>query len=72
MPLEELTCCMNCHRLLQRIAVLETKSLAGLTKQAEHTADGHHGPPQHTAGKSCESSESQQFIQTVEEQAETD
>ncbi len=72
MPLEEITCCMNCHRLLQRIAVLETKSLAGLTKQAEHTADGHHGPPQHTAGKSCESSKSQQFIQTVEEQAETD
>ncbi len=29
-------------------------------------------PPQHTAGESCESSESQQFIPSVEEQAETD
>ncbi len=38
----------------------------------EHTADGHHGPPQHTAGESCESSEPQQFIPSVEEQAETD
>ncbi len=69
MPLVESTCCMNCHRLLQRIVVLETKLLAGLPKQAEHTAGGHHGPPQHTAGESCES---QQFIPSVEEQAETD
>ncbi len=52
--------------------VLETKLFAGLPKQTEHTADGHHGPPQHTAGESCESSESQQFIPSVEEQAETD
>ncbi len=58
--------------LLQRIVVLETKLFAGLPKQTEHTADGHHGPPQHTAGESCESSESQQFIPSVEEQAETD
>ncbi len=72
MPLVESTCCMNCHRLLQRIVVLETKLLAGPPKQAEHTAGGHHGPPQYTAGESCESSESQQFIQSVEEQAETD
>ncbi len=72
MPLMESTCCMNCHRLLQRIVVLETKLLAGLPKQTEHTADSHHGPPQHTAGESCESSESQQFIPSVEEQAETD
>ncbi len=72
MPLVESTCCMNCHKILQRIAVLETKLLAGLPKQTEHTADGHHGPPQHTAGESCESSESQQFIPSVEEQAETD
>ncbi len=72
MPLVESTCCMNCHRLLQRIVVLETKLLAGLPKQTEHTADRHHGPPQHTAGESCESSESQQFIPSVEEQAETD
>ncbi len=63
---------MNCHKLLQRIVVLETKLFAGLPKQTEHTADGHHGPPQHTAGESCESSESQQFIPSVEEQAETD
>jgi hypothetical protein len=63
---------MNCHKLLQRIAVLETKLLAGLPKQMEHIADGHHGPPQHTAGESCESSESQQFIPSVEEQTETD
>ncbi len=63
---------MNCHRLIQRIAVLKTKFLAGLPKQAEHTADGHHGPPQHTAGEPCESIESQQFIPSVEEQAETD
>ncbi len=62
MPLVESTCCMNCHRLLQRIVVLETKLLAGPPKQAS----------QHTAGESCESSESQQFIQSVEEQAETD
>ncbi len=72
MPLVESTCCMNCHKLLQRIVVLETKLLAGLPKQTEHTADGHHRPPQHTAGESCESSESQQFIPSVEEQAETD
>ncbi len=69
MPLVETTCCMNCHRLLQRIVVLETKLLAGLPKQVEHTADRHHGPPQHTAGESCES---QQFIPSVEETAETD
>ncbi len=66
------TCCTNCHKLLQRIVVLETKLFAGLPKQTEHTADGHHGPPQHTAGESCESTESQQFIPSVEEQAETD
>ncbi len=66
------TCCTNCHKLLQRIVVLETKLFAGLPKQTEHTADGHHGPPQHTAGESCESSESQQFIPSVEEQVETD
>ncbi len=72
MPLVESTCCMNCHKLLQRIVVLETKLFAGLPKQTEHTADGHHGPPQHTAGESCESSESKQFIPSVEEQAETD
>ncbi len=66
------TCCTNCHKLLQRIVVLETKLFAGLPKQTEHTADGHHGPPQHTASESCESSESQQFIPSVEEQAETD
>ncbi len=63
------TCCMYCHKLLQRIVVLETKLLAGLPKQTEHTADAHHGPPQHTASESCES---QQFIPSVEEQAETD
>ncbi len=72
MPLVEFTCCMNCQRLLQRIVVLETKLLAGPPKQAEHTAGGHHRPPQHAAGESGESSESQQFIQSVEEQAETD
>ncbi len=66
------TCCTNCHKFLQRIVVLETKLFAGLPKQTEHTADGHHGPPQHTAGESCESSESQQFIPSVEEQVETD
>ncbi len=59
------TCCTNCHKLLQRIVVLETKLFAGLPKQTEHTADGHHGPPQHTAGESCESSESQQFIPSL-------
>ncbi len=66
MPLVESTCCMNCYKLLQRIVVLETKLFAGLPKQTEHTADGHHGPPQHTAGESCESSESKQFIPSVE------
>ncbi len=54
------------------IVVLETKLLAGLPKQVEHTADRHHGPPQHKAGESCESSEFQQFIPSVEDQAETD
>ncbi|KAL0153594.1 hypothetical protein M9458_051074, partial [Cirrhinus mrigala] len=70
-PLLESTCCTNCHRLLQRIVALETKLLAGLPKQAEHSADHRHRPPQHTAGESHEPSESQQFI-SVEEQAETD
>ncbi len=60
------------HELSQMIVVLETKLLAGLPKQVEHTADHHHGPPHHTAGESCESNESQQFIPSVEEQAETD
>ncbi len=63
---------MNCNKLLQRIVVLETKLFAGFLKQTEHTADGHHGPPQYTAGESCESSESKQFIPSVEEQVETD
>ncbi len=72
MPLVESTCCMNCHRLLQRILALETKLLAGHPKQVEHKGYRHHGPPQHTAGESCESSESQQFIPSVEEQAATD
>uniref|UniRef100_A0A671QH07 SGNH hydrolase-type esterase domain-containing protein n=1 Tax=Sinocyclocheilus anshuiensis TaxID=1608454 RepID=A0A671QH07_9TELE len=72
MPPVESTCCMNCYKLLQRIAVLETKLLAGLPKQAEHSADRRHGPPQHTAGESHEPSQSQQFIPSVEEQAETD
>ncbi|KAL0147246.1 hypothetical protein M9458_057449 [Cirrhinus mrigala] len=49
MPLLESTCCTNCHSLLQRIVVFETKLLAGLPKQAEHSTDRHHGPPQHTA-----------------------
>ncbi len=71
MPPVESTCCMNCHKLLQRIVVIETKLFAGLNIQ-QHTAHGHHGPPQHTAGESCESSESKQFIPSVEEQAETD
>ncbi len=44
MPLVEYICCMNCHSLLQRIAVLETQLFAGLPKQAEQTADGHDGP----------------------------
>ncbi|XP_050977656.1 fish-egg lectin-like [Labeo rohita] len=61
-PLRKSTCCTNCHRLLQRIVVLETKLLAGLPKQADHSADHRHGPPQHTAGESCQPSESQQFI----------
>ncbi len=72
MSLVESTCCMNCRKLLQRIVVLDTKLLAGLPKQVEHTADRHHGPPQHTAGESCESSESQHFIPSVKEQAEAD
>ncbi|KAL0198137.1 hypothetical protein M9458_006677, partial [Cirrhinus mrigala] len=70
-PLLESTCCTNCHRPLQRIVVLETKLLAGLPKQVEHSADHCHGPLQHTAGESREPSESQKFI-SVKEQAETD
>ena len=72
MPPVEYTCCINCCKLLQRIVVLETKLLAGLPKQAEHSADRRHGPPQHTAGVSHEPSESQQLIRSVEEQAKTD
>ncbi len=72
MPLVESTCCMNCHRLLQRIVVLETKLLAGHPKQLEHTADRHHGPPQHTAGESRESSELNSLYQVYEEQVEID
>ncbi len=34
-PFVESTFCMNCHRLLPRIVVLETKLLAGLPKQVE-------------------------------------
>ncbi len=67
MPLVESTCCMNCHRLLQRITVLETKLLAGLPKQAEHTTERHHR--QNTAGVSRES---HYLIPSVEEQAKTD
>ena len=59
-------------QILQRIVILETKLLAGLPKQTEHSADHRHGPSQHTAGESHESSESQQFIPSVEEQAKTD
>lgn len=66
MPFVESTCCMNCHKLLWRIAVLEIKLLVGLPKQAEHTADCCHRPLQHTA------SESQQFISYVERQTKTD
>ncbi len=72
MPLVESTHCVNGHRLLQRIVVLETTLLAGNPQQVEHTADRHHGPPEHSASESCESSESQQFIPSVEEQAKTD
>ena len=63
---------MTYQTLLQRIAVLETKLLAGLPKQAEHSADRQHGPLQHTADESRESSKSQQFIPSVEEHAKTD
>ncbi|KAL0148411.1 hypothetical protein M9458_056311 [Cirrhinus mrigala] len=70
-PLLESTCRTNCHKLLQMIVVLETKLLAGLPKQAEHSAEHRHGPPQHTADESCQPSESQQFV-SVEEQAKTD
>ncbi len=38
----------------------------------EHTADRHHGPPQHTAGECCELVKLNSFIQSLEEQAETD
>jgi len=33
MPLLESSCCSNCHRLIQRIAVLETKLIAGPPNQ---------------------------------------
>lgn len=58
MPHQQSTCCTNCHRLLQRIAVLETKLLTGLQNQTEHTTEHrHHGRPQHTAGESNESND---------------
>ncbi len=63
---------MNHHRLLQRIAALETKLLAGLLNKTEHTAELRHGHPQDTAGEPHESSESQQSIESVEEQAIAD
>ncbi|CAM4728520.1 unnamed protein product [Leuciscus chuanchicus] len=50
MPLLESTCCTNCHRLLQRIAVLETKLFTGPPNQTEHTTELRHGRPQHIAG----------------------
>ncbi len=57
MPLVESTCCMNCHRLLQMIVVLETKFWTSKTGGTHSRR--HHGPPQHTDGESCES---QHFI----------
>lgn len=70
MPLLESTCCTNCHRLLQRIAVLETKLLAGPPNQTEHTTELRHGRPQHTAGESHESIAPRQAIMSVEKQAD--
>ena len=67
MPLQvqESTCCTNCHRLLQRIAVLETKLLTGPSNQTEHTTELRHEHPQHT-GESHETSAPRQ----VEKQAD--
>ncbi|XP_077087595.1 uncharacterized protein LOC143739179 [Siphateles boraxobius] len=70
MPPLESTCCSNCHRLLQRIAILETKLIAGPPNQTEHTTELRHGRPQHTAGESHESSASRQAILSVEKQAD--
>ncbi len=69
MPLVESTCCMNCHKLLQRIAVLETKLLAGLPKQTEHTADGTTDP---LSIQPVSPVNLNSFIPSVEEQAKTD
>ncbi|XDV16393.1 hypothetical protein PO909_016130 [Leuciscus waleckii] len=66
MPLLESTCCTNCHRLLQRIAVLETKLFTGPPNQTEHTAELRHGHPQHIASESHETSAPRQ----VEKQAD--
>ncbi|XDV11987.1 hypothetical protein PO909_000760 [Leuciscus waleckii] len=65
MPLLESTCCTNCHRLLQRIAVLETKLLTGPPNQKEHTTELRH-IAQHIAGESHETSAPRQ----VEKQAD--
>ncbi|XP_028971229.2 uncharacterized protein LOC114829678 [Esox lucius] len=70
MPLLESTCCTNCHKLLQRIAVLETKLFVGSPSQTEHTTELHRGHPQHTAGESHESNAPQQTILSVEKQAD--
>ncbi len=68
MSLVESTCCMNCHRLLQRITAIESYLLdfqnRWNTQQIVIT-----DPLSIQAGESCES---QQFIPSVEEQAETD
>ncbi|GAA6075844.1 uncharacterized protein LOC114829678, partial [Tachysurus ichikawai] len=45
------TCCSNCHRLLQKIAVLETKLLVVLPTLPEHTEELHRGPSQHKAAE---------------------
>ncbi len=72
MPLMESTCCMNYHRFLQRIVVLETMLLAGVPKQVGHTADHQHGPLSIQPVSPVNLVNLNSFIPSVEEQAETD
>ncbi len=72
MPLMESTCCMNYHRFLQRIVVLETMLLAGVPKQVGHTADHQHGPLSIQPVSPVNLVNLNSFIPSVEEQADTD
>ncbi|XP_073800266.1 uncharacterized protein [Danio rerio] len=68
-------CCTNCHKLLQKIAVLETKLLAIQPELPNYTGPVHRGASQHSAGKPYKSTpatvlRTEKQIETVENQRE--